>query len=279
MTLFWPAASLAAVGFGAWSFVTGFRSLRLQRIIQTTPTARARSLAMGLVELQGRVQARSRVSAPFTGRACAWWQVELQTVRRSRRGVSGWTTVHREQSGNPFYLEDETGRVMVYPQGADLSAGAVIQEETLGLGVPEPYASYMEQRALPLRHLWSLGPMRFRERTLEEGVSVYVLGRAHPRPQAVSVSMDDEYALQATGTDAIGAAHVRSHDPGCSAVIRRGPKDPAFLISTRSEKTMSFEYGLRAFAGLVGGPLVALFGLWCLIELARSGDLPLNLPG
>jgi hypothetical protein len=38
---------------------------------------------------------------------------------------------------------------------------------------------------------------------------------------------------------------------------------------------MSMEYGLRAFAGLVGGPLLALFGLWCLTELARSGELPL----
>lgn len=278
MTLFWPAASLAAVGFGTWSFVTGFRSLRLQRIIQTTPTARARSLAMGLVELQGRVLGRSRVTAPFTGRACAWWEVELQTLRRSRRGMNRWSTVHREQSGNPFYLEDETGSVLVYPQGADLRAGHLIQEETPGLGVPEPYASFMDQRDLKLRHLWGLGPMRFRERTLEDGVAVYVLGRAYPRPQAVSVSMDDEYVLQATGTDAIGAAHVRSHDRDCSAVIRRGPKDPAFLISSQSEKTMTLEYGLRAFAGLVGGPLLALFGLWCLIELSRSGDLPLNLP-
>jgi hypothetical protein len=275
MTLLWPTAALAAFGFGTWSFVTGFRSLRLQRTIETTPTAHARSLAMGLVELQGRVLGRSRVFAPFSARECAWWEVELQTAQRSRRGMARWSTVHREQSGNPFYLEDETGSVLVYPQGAKLSAGHVVQEETGGLGVPEPYAGFMESRDLKLRHLWALGPMRFRERTLEQGTGVYVLGRAYPKPQAVAVSMDDEVALEATGTDAIGAAHVRRHDPECSAVIRRGPRDPAFLISDRSEKTMSMEYGLRAFAGLVGGPLLALFGLWCLTELARSGELPL----
>ena len=275
MTLLWPTAALAAFGFGTWSFVTGFRSLRLQRIIETTPTAHARSLAMGLVELQGRVLGRSRVFAPFTARECAWWEVELQTAQRSRRGMTRWSTVHREQSGNPFYLEDETGSVLVYPQGAKLSAGHVVQEETGGFGVPEPYAGFMESRGLKLRQLWALGPMRFRERTLEQGTGVYVLGRACPKPQAVAVSMDDEVALEATGTDAIGAAHVRRHDPECSAVIRRGPRDPAFLISDRSEKTMSMEYGLRAFAGLVGGPLLALFGLWCLTELARSGELPL----
>lgn len=117
--------------------------------------------------------------------------------------------------------------------------------------------------------------MRFCERSLEEGQAVYLLGRAQPRSQSVAVSMDEEVLL-ATGTDAIGASHVRTHDAHCQAVIRRGRTDPAFIISDRSEKSMSLEYGLKAFGGLVGGPALALSGLWCLIELAKSGDLPLG---
>ena len=271
---FWPLGSLAAVGFGVLLFLRGFRALRLQRIIEDTPTARVRSLAMGLVELQGTVRSRSRVTAPFSGRPCVWWEVELQTLRRSKHGLRRWGTVHREQSGRPFYIEDETGTALVYPQGAKVNAGNKVEEETHGLGVPEPYAGWMAERELPLRLLWSLGPMRFRERILEDGLHVYVLGRAHPKPQAVSVSMDDEEVLLATGTDAIGAAHVRRYDGDCSAVLRRGPRDPAFLISDRSEKTMSMEYGFQAFGGFLGGPLLTLFGLWCLIELGKSGDLP-----
>lgn len=276
-SLFWPVASAAGVLAGGAAFVGGFQALRLQRLIQNTPTARARSAAMGLVELQGQVRARSRASAPFSRRPCAWWEVEIQTLRRSNRGSRGWNTVHREQSGQPFYLEDETGNVLVYPQGAQVSAGNLIQEETRGLGVPEPYAGWMAERGLGMRHLWSVGPMRFRERVFEDGLAVYVLGRAHPRPRAVAVSVDDEDVLAATGTDAVGAAHVRRYDSACSAIIRRGPRDPAFLISDRSERTMTFEYGLRAMAGLVGGPLLTLFCLWCLIELAKSGDVRLPL--
>lgn len=274
MSLLWPLGSAAAVGFGAFAFVHGFQALRIQRLIMDTPTAKLRSLAMGMVELQGTVRARSRVTAPFTNRSCAWWEVELQTLRQSNKGLKQWGTVYREQSGNPFYLEDGTGAGLVYPQGADLRAGDLVMEETHGLGVPEPYSGFMAQRQLGLRHLWSMGPMRFRERVLDEGCGVYVLGRAYPKPHAVAVSMDDE-ALQATGTDAIGAAHVRRYDGGCCAVIRRGKDDPAFLISERSEKTMTLEYGVKAFGGLVGGPLLTVFGLWCLIELAKSGDLPL----
>jgi len=273
---FWPLGSVSAVGFGVLMFVRGFRALRLQRVIRDTPTARIRSLAMGLVELQGTVRARSRVAAPFSGRPCAWWEVELQTLRRAGRSVlRQWGTVHRESSGRPFYLEDETGTALVYPDGARVNAGSKVEEDTRGLGVPEPYSSFMAERELPLRMLWSLGPMRFRERILEDGTAVYLLGRANPKPHAVPVSMDDEEVLTATGTDAIGATHVRRYDGECSAVVRRGPRDPAFLISDRSEKTMTFEYGFKAFGGLVGGPLLTIFGLWCLVELARSGDLPL----
>jgi hypothetical protein len=272
--LFWPLGSLAAVGFGSYAFVHGFQALRVQRLIQDTPTAKLRSLAMGLVEVEGKVQARSRVNAPFTGRDCAWWEVELQTLSQNNKGLKSWNTVYKEQSGHPFYLTDSTGTAMVYPQGAEMRAGDLVQEETHGLGVPEPYSSFMAGRELGMRHVWSMGAMRFRERVMDEGRAVFVLGRANPKPHAVAISMDED-VLQATGTDAIGAAHVRTHDGECCAVIRKGKDDAAFIISERSEKTMTMEYGFKAFGGLVGGPTLTLFGLWCLIELAKSGDLPL----
>ena len=185
MSLLWPLGSVAAVGCGTYAFFHGFRALRIQRLIMDTPTAKVRSLAMGLVEVEGKVQARSRVTAPFTNRSCAWWQVELQTLSQSNKGLKQWNTVYKEQSGNPFYLAD------------------------------------------------------------------------------------------GTGTDAVGAAHVRTLDGECCAVIRRGKTDAAFIISERSEKTMSMEFGFKAVGGLVGGPALTLFGVWCLIELAKSGDLPL----
>ena len=267
------AVSAFAMGAGGLAFFHGFRSLRLQRLIRDTPTAKVRSLAIGLVELQGALKSRSRTRGPFTDRDCVWWEVELQTLRDSNKGVKQWHTVHRECSGHPFYVDDGTGAALIYPQGAEIRAGDVVSEETGGFGVPEPYASFMEDRALAMRKLWSIGPMRFRERVLEESRAVFVLGRAEPRPRAVEVSMDEE-VLEATGTDAVGARYVRMNDGRCTAVIRKGPRDPALLISDKSEKSMTTEYGLKAFGGLVGGPLLAMFGLWCLVEMAKHGALP-----
>src|SRR2546423_1479861 len=81
-------------------FVHGFRDFRIRQLIQNTPTSRIRSMPMGLVEVTGAVEARSTVTAPFSGRSCVFWEVEIAT--RTRRGA--WTTVHHNASGHPFYV-------------------------------------------------------------------------------------------------------------------------------------------------------------------------------
>lgn len=269
-------ASLFATGAtiaGPILFFRGFRALRVRQVIDNTPASRVRSMAMGLVELNGRVAERSRVSAPFSGHACAYWEVEI-AVRSSRQrgGTSSWTTVHRNRSGHPFYLDDGTGTALVYPQGAECHLPFGVEEETHGFGVPECYQQYMEQQGLALRAVWALGPMRFRERVLEDGNAVFVLGRAYPRAQSAQVSWDEE-PLAATGTDSGVGTPVARLDREVCGVIRRGPRDPIFVVSPQSEKSMSLEYALKSFGGLAGGPVLGVFGVWCLMELAKAGQL------
>ena len=264
--------SVGSLGFGVWAFLHGFRSLRTWRVIRDTPTARVRSMAMGMVELNGTVEPRSDTVAPFTGKSCVFWEVEISTLSgRSRGGRTNWHVVHRNRSGNPFYLRDETGVALVYPQGADVKVGFGAEETTHGLGVPEMYMQYMEQQGLGMRRMWAIGAMRFRERALEPGVRLYVLGRAHPKAMARDVSFDD-IEMQATGTDGWRAKRVREVDPDVRGVIRSGQKGEPYLMSQTSEAGMTLEYGVRAFGGLIGGPLLACFGLWCLLELARAGS-------
>ena len=111
-----PWLAAAALAGGPWLFWKGFRQLRTLRLIQNTPTARIRSMAMGLVELHGRVRARSALTAPFSARTCAYWEVDV-SVRGRRRG--GWTVIHRNRSGHPFFLEDDTGAALLYPGGSE----------------------------------------------------------------------------------------------------------------------------------------------------------------
>src|SRR5262245_30203583 len=130
--------TMAALG-GSGLFASGFRDFRLKRLIQNTPTSRIRSMAMGLAEVNGVVECRSLVLAPFSGRSCACWSVDVAVQGKKNQ----WHVVHRATSGHPFFVRDETGVALVYPHGADCKVHFGVEEVCAGLTLPEPYASYV----------------------------------------------------------------------------------------------------------------------------------------
>jgi len=250
-----PASPFQERQFEGALYRPHLRDLRIQRLIQNTPTARIRSMSMGLVEINGEAVPRSELTAPFSGRPCAYWQVDIAT--RSRR--NSWHVVHRNASGNPFFLRDETGVALVYPQDAKARLNFQVEEECVGLSLPDVYAQYLEEQHPAGSALWRLGSLRFRERVLEAGQRIYVLGTALPRPQSVTISMDDE--REATGTDDRRARRLHGLDHEAHAVIRRGENENTFIISQQSERELTMQLGLRATAELVGGPVLTMFGL------------------
>lgn len=259
-------AGIASVA-GPVLFLRGFRDFRVRRLIQNTPTARIRSMPMGLVELSGSAEARSALAAPFSGRPCAFWEVDVST--RTRR--NGWTVVHRNASGHPFYLRDDTGLALVYPHGATCRMNAGVEEECLGISLPECYARYLAEQHLALRGLWRAGVLRFRERLIESGQPLYVLGTATPRAHAIAISEGEGFA--ATGTDDARATSLRALDDRVVGVVRRGETERTFILSEQSERDLTLTLGLRSGAEMIGGPILALLGLgWWLMTLsARLG--------
>ena len=252
-------ASIGLVGGPLW-FLHGFQAFRRKRLIENTPTARIRSMAMGLVEVNGRVAPRSDMIAPFSGRACAYWEIDVSTGSSGRNGRSGsWRVVHRNQSGSPFFVTDDTGTAMVFPAGAECRVSFGVEEECIGIALPDCYAEYLKEHCHATSLLWRVGSMRFRERILEDGQHAFILGTAMPRSQAFRIS-DDE-ALLATGTEGtFGVGHL-SLDAQAAATIRKGPNEPTFIISQSSERELTLMLAWRAFAGMIGGPIAALCGL------------------
>ena len=263
-TAIWATAGLAT---GPWIYYRGFRTLRTRRLIANTPTARIRSMAMGLVEINGVVEPRSTLRAPFSGNPCAYWEVDVAIqTRRS------WRIVHRNQSGNPFYLSDDTGVALVYPHGAQCSIRFGTEEHCSGLMLPPCYAEYMDAHSSMLGRLARMGQLRFRERVLESGQRVYVLGTATPRSQARVVAEGEE--LQATGTDGPIATRRTALDRDVVAVVRRGENEPTFIVSQDSEKGLMLSLGARALLQLVGGPALTVIGLGYWLMAWSSGRKP-----
>ena len=263
----WATAGLTV---GPVMFWRGFRALRTRRLIADTPTARIRSMAMGLVEIAGAVEPRSTLTAPFSGKPCAYWQVDIAAQNRR-----GWRTIHRNQSGNPFFLSDETGVALVYPHGSECRIRYGTEEHCPGLMLPPCYADYMNQHASLVGRLARLGTLRFRERILEAGQRVYVLGTATPRAQSRVIAQDaEEESLAATGTDGPTATRRSTLDHRVMGVVRQGENERTFIISQDSEKGLMFSLGARAMFQLAGGPILTVVGLGYWLMTLSAGRRP-----
>ena len=167
-------------------------------------------------------------------------------------------------------MRDDTGLALIYPSGSDCKVRFGVAEECNGISLPPCYADYMSQEHLGLRNLWRLSMLRFRERLLESGQSVYVLGTAMPRPQVQEIS--DIEVLEATGTNGPADRRFQTLHEETVAIVRRGPNEPTFIISQESERELALELGARALGKLVAGPALTLFGLgyWLYALSSRS---------
>jgi hypothetical protein len=174
----------AAFVLGGWAFRKGLIGLRDALHVANTPTAKVSSAAMGLVELEGRAVTDSPTHAGVSGAPCVWWDVSVEAWY-SERGKSGsWKQVMARHGGqvDTLLIEDDTGRVPVWLRDADL----LLRDHTWEKG----------KDALPPRGVALLtgtafswngsGRLRVRERRMEVGSPVYVLGtldEAHRLPK------------------------------------------------------------------------------------------------
>ncbi|MGH8735165.1 MAG: hypothetical protein ACREVB_15895, partial [Burkholderiales bacterium] len=60
-----------------------------------------------------------------------------------------------------------------------------------------------------------------------------------------------------------------------AGVIRRGDNERVFLISQDSERELTLTLGLSAWAQMIAGPALTVFGLgYWLLALARRAQFP-----
>jgi hypothetical protein len=115
------AELLPVIGFGA-GLLFFFRGLRFYRetlVVADTPAIPIRSVAMGLVQVQGIAKGDGAFPSPVSGLPCYAFKVEIERWRQnSNRG--GWSHYRTDVNGTRFYLEDDTGRAQVDPRGSEL---------------------------------------------------------------------------------------------------------------------------------------------------------------
>jgi hypothetical protein len=245
--------ALAGVYCGVYLFFRGFRMLQHKRLILNTPLSKIRSASMGLVEVTGMAAGPQTIPAGITGEPCFYYHASAWQQAESGR-QQGWEKVVDESVGVPFFVDDGTGRMLVYPQGAKLDVHRNFREE-FGASffasrdmVPESVRKFL------LRHgIAASGTIRLEERCILPGYPLFVFGTLGensgtgpwaPQPHSdVSLSPRKGIfeALSRVAEVNVKTSHVtvsRQVSTGSSPGLRTGPSvstlPPAMPVQIRS---------------------------------------------
>lgn len=289
---------LLAVGAvsGALGFFAGLRLWRWLRWVEDVPTSKVRTMPLGRVELQGRAQEKAELRAPFSSTPCVYYRYKVEEHRRQGTR-SRWAVIDSGDSRSwPFYLEDETGRVLIDPEAAEIQVRRKLQQAdcSLSAGVTQ----FLDERGIRLhRRLGGRRRLRISEWRIEPAEPLYVLGVAQERASLVeerrhriherlAALKRDPEAMAHLDTDGDGSvsaeewevarrlvveevAFAREED---RIVVTRGEDGRSpFLVSDQPEPVLLRSLRWRAFGGIYGG---SLLNVVCLaILLGRAGLL------
>ncbi len=94
-------------------------------MLADTPEIPIRSVPMGLAEIHGRGTGESLFTTPVTHVACLFFKVQIDRYVGTGRhanfnGISNWAPIITDADGVPFYLEDGTGKIKLFPRVAEL---------------------------------------------------------------------------------------------------------------------------------------------------------------
>ncbi len=113
------AAAVVGVFGGVYLFYRGFQILQRKRLIENTPTSKIRGAALGLVEVNGLATGPYTIPAPITGVPCYYYRSVAWQIKRTGKNEH-WEKVADESLHVPFYINDNTGCLLVDPQGAEM---------------------------------------------------------------------------------------------------------------------------------------------------------------
>jgi E3 Ubiquitin ligase len=140
---------LFAIRFGLFTLLKGLGDVYDRRRAQNTPRSKCRSIALGAVELSGTAAGPNPIPSLVAQIPAFISQVlveEYEDTRKSR----GWRKLHEQEFRIPFFLEDETGRVKVNPEGANCSLMVDAKYSTSWRDGSEEYSRSALDRALQL---------------------------------------------------------------------------------------------------------------------------------
>ena len=206
---------------------------RRERLVRDLSTSKVQGVFIGLVELSVSSESEKplvsflgeRLCVHYTYRVDEHWSLTVSETSTDDKGQAqtrtrveeGWKTVAAGGASEPFYGRDDTGVILVRPEGAKVEAAAFF-DQTVSRGHPL-YLGKAPVAGVPD----STGRRRFVEEGIPLHAPVFIMGQVRARADVVAPEI-------AASKDA-----------------------PMFLISTHSKKGVQTSYALYSWLAWLGG--------------------------
>jgi len=258
---------LAGVGI----YFSGVGQYRLKKVIEYTPTSKAVAVAPGITEITGKARTAGKTFvSPFEKKECIYYKTLVYKWSGSGKHRNR-SLVKKLESGEPFYIEDDTGKVRVMPsiEGSDIGWLGEVAGLAGGIG-----ASYKDLTVMDKKH--SSTPNKIsaslfgsiskrRDETLSSFLSENVPSLKN---YGDTVDVEEKYFVDGDPMYVLGTAKEVDMDGKAQLMVAREKKN-AFCIADGSEKSALSSVSWAAYLSLAGGPL--LFAGCASILLARFG--------
>ncbi|MBU1998689.1 MAG: hypothetical protein ABIG46_03400 [Candidatus Omnitrophota bacterium] len=296
--IFWAAAGFFS---GIFFFFKGFSYFHKKRLIDNIPTSTIRGLAMGLVELVGKVKKETPFRGPFTNQECVLYKYTVERLRQSDKH-SEWAIIAKGDSFFcPIWVEDTTGKIMVSAIGAELIWDVNYEfSNSRGKPFPQQLLDYMENNGINYRGLFSSARLRFREWHIKPGQEVYCLGTAQKVDSQISDAESLNFKLiqrlEKLKEDPVFMSEADSNKDGKisndewdiavrkveqsllenemksasnskvqDVIISRGLAEKTFIISDKSQKELTSWMRAKILLYIFGGACLSLVTLGYLL--------------
>ena len=241
---------LIGVVAGGFIFFAGLKWFGYKRLIENIPTSKIRAIAMGLVEIFGKVVPieKNLLLSPFSNIECVYYKY---TVERwvKKDSNHNWQIVNSGKTSLPFKLKDETGSVLIDPVGANIDIKSTTFSSDAGHDPPLIIQNFLSNSNLNYEGFFGMNyRMRYRESIIVPNESLYIIGNAADNP------------FQADGTAQHSVEDI---------MIHRG-KGNLYHISQKPEKSVIKSYLIKAIAGLLFGSLMVIICFNILLKMFES---------
>jgi len=284
-SLLFGASGLIA---GLLLFSRGFRLLRRKRWIEDTPVSKIRGAAIGPVKVFGRATGPYTLISPLAGVDCCYYQASVWNGR-SRRNENEIESRAVETIYAPLFIEDETGRLMIDPSGAQLDLGYEYDEAIIGASMSESARRFLRRHGLS-----DAGDTSVTESVIKLGDPLLVVGTLEENPESKLretssagrrvgyLSLEAADLQRREEMEAMGiqqdqsskfdqsakftAVRVSEFDLSPPAILGRGASGRPFVLSHENPRGMIEALAKQSTFDIWGGPALTLFSVGLLLR-------------